>query len=127
MRTIFLLLLTVTTFFVQAQKISGIAKDESGSPLSGTTISLHRASDSAVIKLAVSKENGAYTFSGIKEGNYKVSASNVGYKTAFSDAFTVAASDIMVPELKMSKAAAALSNVTVTAKKPMIEVKADKT
>ena len=84
MRTIFLLLLTATTFFAQAQKISGVAKDENGSPLNGTTISLHRASDSAVVKLAVSKENGAYTFSGIKEGNYKVSASNVGYKTAFS-------------------------------------------
>ena len=83
MRTIFLLLLTATTFFTQAQKISGIAKDENGSPLSGTTISLHKAADSAVVKLAVSKENGAYTFSGIKEGNYKVSASNVGYKTAF--------------------------------------------
>jgi hypothetical protein len=39
----------------------------------------------AVVKLAVSKENGSYAFSGIKEGNYKVSASNVGYKTAFSE------------------------------------------
>jgi hypothetical protein len=29
-----------------------------------------------------------------------VSASNVGYKTAFSDVFTVAASDIILPEIK---------------------------
>jgi hypothetical protein len=71
MRTIFLLLLTATTFFAQAQKISGIAKDENGSPLSGTTISLHRAADSAVVKLAVSKENGAYTFSELKKGTIK--------------------------------------------------------
>jgi hypothetical protein len=56
-----------------------------------------------------------------------VSASNVGYKTTFSGLFTVAASDIIVPELKLGKAAAELSNVTVTSKKPMIEVKADKT
>jgi hypothetical protein len=83
MRTIFLLLLTAITFFAQAQKISGVIKDENGSSLNGTTISLHRAADSAVVKLAVSKENGSYTFSGIKEGNYKVSASNVGYKTIF--------------------------------------------
>jgi hypothetical protein len=127
MRTIFLLLLTATTFFAQAQKISGIAKDDNGAPLNGTTISLHRATDSAVVKLAVSKENGSYIFSGIKEGNYKVSASNVGYKTAFSAAFTVSTSDVIVPELKLSKTAAALSNVTVTSKKPMVEVKADKT
>ncbi|HEX3167354.1 MAG TPA: TonB-dependent receptor, partial [Chitinophagaceae bacterium] len=127
MRTLFLLLLTTATFFSQAQKISGIAKDDNGAPLNGTTISLHRATDSAVVKLAVSKENGSYTFSGIKEGNYKVSASNVGYKTIFSTAFAVSTSDVIVPELKLSKAAAALSNVTVTSKKPMVEVKADKT
>lgn len=127
MRTIFLFLLTAATSFAQAQKISGIAKDENGSPLNGTTISLHRASDSAIVKLAISKENGAYTFSGIKEGNYKVSASNIGYKTVFSPVFTIAAADIIVPELKLNKVAAGLSNVTVTAKKPIVEVKADKT
>src|SRR5258705_1863083 len=127
MRTIFLFLLTTTTCFAQGQKISGTAKDETGSPLSGSTISLHRATDSAIVKLAVSKENGAYTFPSIKEGNYTVSASNVGYKTIFSAAFTVAASDVIVPELKLTRVASGLSNVTVTAKKPMVEVKADKT
>src|SRR4030095_15585248 len=127
MRIIFLLLLTATTFFAQGQKITGIAKDENGSPLVGTTISLHKASDSTVIKLAASKENGAYTFSGINEGNYKVSASSVGYKTVFSQTFTVSESDVIVPELKLSKVATALSNVTVTSTKPMVEVNADKT
>jgi len=102
MRTIFLSLLTAITFYAQAQKISGVAKDDNGTPLNGTTISLYRATDSAVVKLAVSKENGSYTFSGIKEGNYKVCASNVGYKTAFSDVFTVAASDIILPQIKRS-------------------------
>src|SRR5688572_12399537 len=127
MRSIFLSLLTATTFFAQAQKISGIAKDENGSPLIGATISLHKASDSAVLKLAVSKENGAYTFSGINEGKYKVSASNVGYKTVFSETFTITSSDVTVLELRLSKIATSLSNVTVTSTKPMVEVKADKT
>ena len=127
MRTIFLILLTATTLFAQAQKVSGVAKDENGSPLTGTTISLHKASDSAVVKLAVSKENGGYTFSDIKEGNYRVSASNVGYKTAFSAPFTVAATEVIVPEIKLFKMATGLSNVTVTSTKPMVEVKADKT
>jgi hypothetical protein len=127
MRKIFLLLLTATAVFTQAQNVSGIAKDENGSPLVGATVSLHKAADSAVVKLAVSKENGAYTFSGIGEGNYKVSASNVGYKTIFSAAFTVAASEMIVPELRLSKLATGLSNVTVTATKPIVEVKADRT
>jgi hypothetical protein len=127
MKSILLLLLTGTTLITQAQQVNGIAKDDNGSPLSGTTISLHKASDSSVVKLAVSKENGAYTFSGIKEGNYRVSASHIGYKTFFSAPFNLSSSELTLPELKLSKVEAGLSNVTVTAKKPMVEVKADKT
>ena len=127
MKSILVLLLTTTTLFIQAQQITGFAKDENGSPLSGTTISLHKASDTSVLKLAVSKENGAYIFTGIKEGNYRVSASHIGYKTSFSAAFALSASEITLPELKLMKIDGGLSNVTVTAKKPMVEVKADKT
>ncbi|HET9744193.1 MAG TPA: carboxypeptidase regulatory-like domain-containing protein, partial [Chitinophagaceae bacterium] len=127
MRRLLLLLLTATTTLIQAQEISGIAKDESGSPLNGTTISLHRASDSAVVKLAVSKENGTYRFSEIKEGEYRVSASHIGYRTSLSGVFTLSCSDVIAPELKLSKQPGSLGNVTVVASKPIVEVKADKT
>ena len=127
MRLLFLLLLTATSTLLNAQLVSGVAKDETGSPINGTTISLHRASDSAVVKLAVSKENGAYSFSGIKEGNYRVSASHIGYKTSFSEIFTFSGSDMNAPELKLSKQSGSLGNVTVVASKPIVEVKADKT
>jgi hypothetical protein len=127
MRLLFLLLLTATTILTNAQQISGVAKDEAGSPLSGTTISLHRASDSAVIKLAVSKENGVFNFSGIKEGSYRISGSHIGYKTLFSEVFAFAGADVNAPELKLSKLSGNLSNVTVVASKPIVEVKADKT
>ena len=127
MRKLFLLLLTAVSLFSRAQQINGIAKDENGSPLSGTTVSLHKASDSFVVKLAVSKQNGAYFFSGIKDGNYRVSASHVGYKTIFSPTFIVAAADVTVPELKLNKVSGGLSNVTVVATRPIVEVKADKT
>ena len=127
MRLLFLLLLTATSTLLNAQLVSGVAKDETGSPINGTTISLHRASDSAVVKLAVSKENGAYSFSGIKEGNYRVSASHIGYKTSFSEIFTFSGSDVNAPELKLSKQTESLGNVTVVASKPIVEVKADKT
>jgi len=119
-------MLSATAFFSQAQQINGVVKDESGTPLNGTTVSLLKATDSSTIKLAVSKANGSYTFSGIKEGNYKVMATYVGYKTAYSPGFSFGASDVNVPELKIVKVAGNLSNVNVTGKKPMVEVKADK-
>lgn len=127
MRHLLLLLLTATTLFSQAQQINGLAKDENGAPLSGATISLMRTKDSSIVKLAVTKTGGTYAFSGIKEGNYRVFASHVGYKPSYSSSFLYSTSDVTVPELKLLKVTGNLGNVTVTAQKPMVEVKADKT
>jgi len=127
MRILFLLLLAATTSFVQAQQVNGIAKDASGTPLTGATISLLKATDSSVVKLAVSKENGAFNFVGIKEGNYRVSASHIGYQPSISAAFSLADADVTIPEFKLNKISSGLNNVTVTTRKPMVEVKADKT
>ena len=123
MRAILLLLLTATTIFTQAQQINGLAKDDNGTALAGATISLIKATDSSVIKLAVTKPDGTYGFSGIREGNYKVLASYVGYKPAFSPTFSLGGPDVTVPEFKLSKIAGNMNNVTVTANKPIVEVK----
>ena len=56
MRAILLLLLTATTIFTQAQQINGLAKDDNGTALGGATISLIKATDSSVIKLAVTSQ-----------------------------------------------------------------------
>jgi iron complex outermembrane receptor protein len=127
MRLLLLLLLTATAVFSRAQQINGLAKDENGAPIGGVTISLMRTTDTSVIKLAVTRPDGAYSFSGIAEGNYKILASHVGYKPAFSSGFSFSTTAVTVPELKLSKISGNLSNVTVTANKPMVEVKADKT
>ncbi|MEO6328080.1 MAG: outer membrane beta-barrel family protein [Ginsengibacter sp.] len=127
MRLQLLLLLTASSIFSQAQQINGLTKGEGGSPLTGATVSLIKARDSSTVKLAVTKQNGSYDFLNIKEGNYKVMVSYVGYKPASSPSFSFGSSDVTVPELKLFKIAGSLSNVNVAAKKPMVEVKADKT
>ena len=127
MRLLLLLLLTATAGFSQAQQINGLAKDENGASLVGVTVSLMRTTDSSIVKLAVTKTGGIYGFSGIKDGNYKVLASHVGFQPAFSPMFTLGSSDVLVAELKLFRVSGNLGNVTVTAQKPMVEVKADKT
>lgn len=127
MRILLLLLLVIITVNVQAQQINGLVTDENGAPLSGVTASLVRTKDSSVIKLAVTKPDGTYNFSGIREGDYRVGVSHVGYKPAFSPGFSFKAVDAMAPELKLFKITGSLANVTVTANKPMVEVKADRT
>jgi len=127
MRLLLLLLLIAVALFSKAQQINGLAKDESGAPLNGATVSLLKATDSSTIKLAVAKANGSYSFSAIKEGNYRVLVTYVGYKPAFSPKFSFSSVDVTVPELKLFKITSNLNNLTVTARKPMVEVKADKT
>jgi hypothetical protein len=121
-----MLLLAVTAAAAQAQQIKGTAKDAQGAPLNGATITLFKAKDTAIVKLAVARD-GAYSFSDVKEGEYRVGATHVGYGSKLSAPFTVAAAEVTAPELLLTKASADLSGITVTAKKPMVEVKADKT
>ncbi|HYO21737.1 MAG TPA: carboxypeptidase-like regulatory domain-containing protein, partial [Flavisolibacter sp.] len=127
MRTLFLLLFVACVGIANAQTISGVAKDADGAPLNGATVALVKAKDTAVVKLAVAGGNGSYSFNGIQQGDYRIMVSNVGYNAALSPSFTVASTDVTVPAFPVTKAAADLKGITVTARKPMIEVRADKT
>jgi iron complex outermembrane receptor protein len=115
----------LSTLGVQAQQITGTAKDGEGTPVKGATVSLLK--DSAVVKLAVTKETGTFAFTGMGEGTYRVSVSHISYAPVQSAPFTVAGSDVQVPALQLAKASGDLKGVTVTARKPIVEVKADKT
>ncbi len=129
MRNLLLLFLFVCTGATSyAQQITGIIKDEQGKALQGATVSLKRVKDSSVAKLAVTNLTGIYTFSNIAIGSYFVHSSYIGYGIKNSPAFEVLGeSAINAPEISMSKSSASLIDVTITAFKPMIEVKADKT
>jgi hypothetical protein len=127
MRLFFLSVLLVAFTALQAQTVSGIVKDDQGTPLSGATVALVKAKDTAVVKLAVAGGNGAYAFRDIQQGNYRVMVSHVGHNQVLSPSFSVAESNVTAPALVVNKSAADLKGVTVTVRKPMIEVKADKT
>ena len=126
MRQVILFLFTGLFALNSNAQVSGNTKDAQGAPINGATISLLAAKDSSIKKLAVTKENGVYTFSNIATGKYLVKASNVGYQPIFSAPFEVNGNSVNIPDLKLEKAAANLKGVVVTSQKPMIEMKADK-
>jgi Outer membrane receptor proteins, mostly Fe transport len=109
----------------QAQKVSGVVKDQQGKALEKSSVSLLRANDSSVVKLAVTGDNGSYSFY-VEPRSYLVSASHVGHKTTYSAVFEVSG-DVKVPDITLSTASGSLSEVTVTAQRPLVEVRADKT
>lgn len=127
MRNLLLLWITITANFAMAQQITGSVKDESGAPINMATVCLLKAYDSSIVKLAVTNATGTYIFTGIKEGAYKIKVTFIGYQPAFSTNVTYGISDVIIPELKLSKRADILGTVTVTTTKPIVEIKADKT
>ncbi len=108
----------------QGQKITGVVNDDQGKAIAKSTVSLLRAKDSSVVKLSVTGNDGNYTIVAAA-GKYLISVSHVGYSTMYAAPFEVAG-DVTVPVISLQKASSSLAGVTVTAQKPMIEVKADK-
>ena len=112
----------------QAQQITGNVKDDQGKALSGATVTLKKVKDSALVKLAATNATGQYSFTGINVGSYFVAVSFTGYTPRTSATIEVSgAGDVTVPEVALTKTAGNLKEVAVIARKPMVEVKADKT
>lgn len=110
-----------------AQKISGVIKDQQGKGMEKITVSLLRAKDSVAVKFGATDKSGSYTLTATAQGKYLINATSVGHHPTYSAAFEVTERDVTVPELTMTKAEKMLEGVSVTSKKPMVEVKADKT
>lgn len=114
--------------FSSIAQIKGNVKDNDGKKVANASVSLQNAKDSAVVKIAVTDANGLYEFKNIKEGRYFTTIAFIGYAPARSNVFEVSGSgDVNVTSITITKLSGNLKDVTVTAKKPVVEVKADKT
>lgn len=134
MRKLFTLLtgiLLSTLVFSQNKigKISGVITDESQKPLQSASVSLLRAKDSSLVKIAVTDKEGKYEFEKIIEGKFLLSVSSVGFQKRFGQSVEITAdnSTFNAETIKLSAESKSMEGVTVTAKKPFIETKIDKT
>ncbi|GAA4324268.1 outer membrane beta-barrel family protein [Mucilaginibacter gynuensis] len=110
-------------------KISGKVLNETGKVVDYATVSLLKAQDSAVVKGTLSNEAGLYTFDNVKPGDYIIVATVVGYSKTASKAFSISAAspNVTVPALNMQSTSRTLKAVNVTASKPLVERKLDRT
>jgi iron complex outermembrane receptor protein len=109
--------------------VSGSLLNEQGKPMDYATVTLLRAKDSSVVKGTLTNDAGKYTIDHIAPGSYIVAATTVGYQKTCSAAFTVTSgqSTVTVPAIKMQLGSRSLQTVTITAAKPLIERKLDRT
>ncbi|ULQ57534.1 TonB-dependent receptor [Flavihumibacter rivuli] len=112
----------------QSGRLDGQVTDKANQPLEAATISIHRAADKKLVKITTSDKTGKFELENLADGDYSVTVSAVGFK-ASNNKVTVTGGKSSLPSLAIAMEAddKEMKGVTVTAKKPMVEVKADKT
>ena len=120
--------LVATSVAQNTTSIKGYVQDKNNKALQSVSVSLLRLKDSALLKTAITDAGGSFEIKTKKEGSYLLGYSIVGFEKIF----------IPIPEFKSGEKITAatvslqavsnnLKEVTVISKKPLIEVKADKT
>lgn len=128
MKNILLLIVAVTSF-LSASAQTGIVKgeliDATGAAQEFANVLLVNSADSALVKGLVTEEGGTYLFDEVEPGSYLVMATMVGYADAYSSIINSNNDEIIVEALTLHEGVV-LDEVTLVAKKPFIEMKADK-
>lgn len=132
MRMYFSLLLLICSIVTYAQpktaRISGQVVDENQKPVAGATISLLRLADTALYKTAVTGQDGRFDFDNLAGDKYLLMISAVSYEMKRTDVIELqAGADSPENRVTLRSSTKALEGITITAKKPFIETKIDRT
>lgn len=114
---------------VKNGRITGLVKDANEKAVIAATVSLQKTKDSSVVKLAVTDKQGEFEFDKIAEGKYFVSVTAIGFKKAISNTLEINSINniVALTDFQLSTASQSLGDVVVTAKRPLIENKIDRT
>lgn len=108
-------------------RITGTIYDDLNKPLNSATVSLLKAADSSLVKVALTNASGVYEFEGMESDSYLVSVTSVGFDKRFGSSFAHAAGQTRIPDILLMPQAKNLGGVTVTASRPFIETRIDRT
>ncbi len=108
-------------------KVAGTVGGADKAAIQAATVTLLKAKDSAVVKMSVSDKSGKYEFENIPEGKYLLLVSAVGHAKKYTPAFEVAGTAVEVAQVALAGESKEMKAVTVTASRPMIEQKIDRT
>lgn len=96
--------------------------------IQAASVALLNASDSVVVKMEMTDENGKFNVNAPAAGRYILLVSSVGYNNQYSPVFTIGGSgdSYSAGVISLNVQSKDLTAVVVTAKKPLIEQKIDK-
>lgn len=119
--------LSLFSFAQTSVKVIGTVTDKDNIPVKLVTVSLLKASDSSMVKTELSDNKGAFEIAA-QTGNFLLRYGAIGYAELWSAVFSLGDKEVYTaPEAKMQRNETKLKEATVVARKPLIEIKADKT
>ena len=123
-----LFVLTTHIIVAQSKPLSGKVNDTKQYAIAYASIEVKKKGSAEIVKATVSNADGAYTFSTFANGAYTISATAAGFLSQTKNISVDSLHPLnALPNFELAAAAGDLNNVTVTAKKSFIEIKADKT
>lgn len=134
MKKIYLLIiafLTSISILASANKgkqndVNGTVLDEQRRPIDYATVGLFKASDSSLVKTAMTTPEGKFNFPNIIAGSYYIKINMMGYQIYKGKPFAVGETVLNLPDILLKADSKTLNTVSVTAVKPLLERKADK-
>lgn len=124
MRTFYVLLIFTLCLNANAQQLTGLVKDTNKKTMAFINVVLY--SNEERVDFAITNEKGEFTFENLKEGVYNIEISSLGYKK-YRQTFSMPEKDFKLTPIILKIASEELDAVTVTTKKPVVDVKPDKT
>jgi len=111
-------------------QISGQVRDLQNKALDGTTVTLQNEADTAARITRIAGAAGAFTFGNLPGGLYRITCAHIGFQTYKLSHLVIDAAHqaIRLPVIILKTSGDhTLKEVTVSAKKPLIEQKIDRT
>lgn len=126
LRVIFFSVFLISSNSYAQSTIYGSVTDEKGQPVVNANVLLLKNTDSSLIKGLVTPKGGAFSFTHVINGSYLIATSFSGYKQIFSQLLVITNKDLALAPIKLIEKESNLSNITVSAKKPLFEQKIDR-
>jgi len=127
---LFLITLSLSSIAQVANgRLKGTVTDEAQKPVESATVSLLKAKDSSLLKMIATDVSGAYSFENVATGKYLLLISSVGHVQTYSRIFELNGSNssLSMETMSLKPVSKDLKEVAVVARKPLIEMKMDKT
>ena len=123
-----LLLLSLSYIYVNAQtgSISGTIYELENLPALYANVILQSPTDSSMIKGGIADENGIFSLQSIPYGQYQIMVSYIGFENYYSPVFELNTKNYELPQIALKEMSNELATLTVTAQRPILEMKPDK-